>query len=340
MLRNAGLLTFATSALVLTACAAETGTPKGDEGGLETFAVTGDPGAADGRGLHQGEIAIDVTETGELTHRAPYHTWLLAGGLGDAVFVDLASREGDDLLVMLYVEGDSGWELAAHNDDCAGTLNSCLEVTLEHDRDYLVLATTYRYAYFRRPTPASYHLTVHCRSGACAGEEPGGEEGDLCGGIAGLACREGLACDYSGNDFCGPDLAGTCVADEPLICTAHYDPVCGCDGRTYGNDCYRRIAYVALDHRGPCGDEGGADVGETCGGIAAIACRSGLVCDYGANAWDGVCPADEAGVCAEEVVIVCTAEYRPVCGCDGRTYGNDCYRRAARVSLAYAGECR
>ena len=324
-------------------CAAETG--KEDAAGeAEAVDVPGDLGSADHGGIYHGELTFDVTEMNELSYRAPYHTWLFEGSAGKTVFIDLASRAGDDLLVMLYVESADGrgWDFVDYNDDCySGTLNSCLEPTLEHDRDYLVLATTYRYAYYRRPTPASYHLTVSCRD--CG--RPGAGEGELCGGIAGIVCAEGLRCDMSDVPFCGgADHAGTCVPDEPVFCYEIYAPECGCDGMTYSNDCFRRAAGVPLDHVGECGSGGGggADEGSPCGGIAGIACASGLVCDYSGNDWsaEGVCPADEQGVCTPERSLLCTREYAPVCGCDGVTYSNDCMRRNAYTSLAYRGECR
>lgn len=81
-----------------------------------------------------------------------------------------------------------------------------------------------------------------CPAGAVAYGSPGCSPPDVC--AATLLCPAGQYCDVA--DFtCGTETtAGTCLA-SPEECTPTFDPVCGCNGLVYDNEC--TAAAVGVD---------------------------------------------------------------------------------------------
>lgn len=143
----------------------------------------------------------------------------------------------------------------------------------------------------------------------------------LCGGPKGLQCPKSQYCKIRAGGCDTPAEYGKCTS-FPQVCPLFLKPVCGCDGKTYGNECEMEMAGISKDYDGVCKN--------TC--VDDSQCVKGSVCDPNS------CNAD-SGLCTP-VPSTCPRIFAPVCGCNGKTYGNDCLRLKAGTGLAYPGKCK
>ena len=73
----------------------------------------------------------------------------------------------------------------------------------------------------------------------------------------GKRCVDDATCavsEFCAHKTCG-DLGGACES-RPVVCEEDGDPVCGCDGITYWNDCLRRAAGITTMADGECSFNG------------------------------------------------------------------------------------
>ncbi|XP_050313632.1 agrin-like isoform X2 [Anthonomus grandis grandis] len=114
-------------------------------------------------------------------------------------------------------------------------------------------------------------------------------------------------------------------------CSSEFDPVCGSDGISYGNECKLRLEAckhrrdITLLYNGPCN------------GCENIKCDYYSVCES-----DGI--TDGRCVCSQKCNDI-KLNNGSVCGTDGVTYANECELRKGScntkqtISVAYKGKC-
>jgi hypothetical protein len=142
-----------------------------------------------------------------------------------------------------------------------------------------------------------------------------------------LDCGKGQLCLFKSG--CGQLGPGACTA-IPQACPEYYSPVCGCDGKTYGNDCEAHGAGTSVAHVGACNIPPPPPAG----------CKSNADCAASNQfcLFKSGCGSLGLGSCVTRPQA-CAMYYSPVCGCDGKTYGNDCEAHGAGTSVAHAGAC-
>lgn len=144
-----------------------------------------------------------------------------------------------------------------------------------------------------------------------------------CGGPLDVVCPDGTYC-HTRPGHC--DQIG-CCEPQPIGCPDVWDPVCGCDGQTYSNECDAAAAGTSVRYRGVCQEE--CTTNEEC---VEASGSDNRYCHKAPGDCDG------EGTCADRP-FVCPLVYDPVCGCDGNTYSNACFAAAAGMNIAYDGEC-
>uniref|UniRef100_A0A671RYE7 Agrin n=1 Tax=Sinocyclocheilus anshuiensis TaxID=1608454 RepID=A0A671RYE7_9TELE len=119
---------------------------------------------------------------------------------------------------------------------------------------------------------------------------------------------------------------------DPIQCDGTYKPLCGKDGKTYPNDCERKLEECRTETDIPIKQQGPCDLNLESPCLKKT-CEFGAVCVVKNS--EPVCECSDA----------CPQDQDPVCGSDGHTYSSSCQMKAMgcalqkKIQMQHKGPC-
>ncbi|ROL55537.1 Ovoinhibitor [Anabarilius grahami] len=167
---------------------------------------------------------------------------------------------------------------------------------------------------------------------------------------------------------CDQPQQPNCKPNPSNICTLNYSPVCGSDGKTYGNECELCAASEASKTKILIVKQGECDRPQQPTKNSPIMCPMNYspVCGSDGKTYGNECALNAANQASKTKIVIvkqgecdqplqpnckpypsniCTKIYKPVCGSDGKTYSNECELCAAnkasktKILIQKQGEC-